>query len=284
MTAAAGAGSRRPARPRPSLLLPLGLTAFVLITWASLSREFGIGFDLLEIIEDITRGAGILYRDYDRAGNLVSAAQRGLLQPNFAFLPRTQAPMVETFQMAVLASVIGCGLALPIAFLVSRVTTPNGAVFVIGRSILSVVRAIPDILYAMVFVAAVGVGPLPGIAALILFNVGVVAKLLSETVDSVDPGPIEAGRASGATRPQAVRWAVLPQVLPNYVAYSLYTFELNIRASTVLGIVGAGGIGRVLYAEYGRFNWANVSVIILELFVFVFFIEVVSIWLRRRLV
>jgi phosphonate transport system permease protein len=192
--------------------------------------------------------------------------------------------MLETFSMAVLASVAGCGLALPISFLVSRVTAPGAVVLSIGRAILSVVRAIPDILYALIFVAAVGVGPLPGIMALLLFNIGVTVKLLSETVDGVDPGPIEAGRASGATRIQTTRWAVLPQVLPNYVAYSLYVFELNIRASTVLGIVGAGGIGRMLYREYGFFHWSNVSVIIVELFVFVFFIELVSIWLRRRLV
>jgi phosphonate transport system permease protein len=154
----------------------------------------------------------------------------------------------------------------------------------VTRSVLNVVRAIPDILYALIFVAAVGVGPLPGILALILFNVGIVAKLLSETVDGVDTGPIEAARASGANQIQTVRWAVLPQVLPNYVAYSLYTFELNIRASTVLGIVGAGGIGRELFAQYKLFNWSNVAVTIVELFVLVLLIETVSIALRRRLV
>jgi phosphonate transport system permease protein len=192
--------------------------------------------------------------------------------------------MLETFRMAVLASVIGCGVALPVAFLASRVTAPNLAAYFGDRAILSVVRAIPDFLYALIFVAAAGIGPLPGIAALVFFNIGVVAKLLSETVDGVDVGPIEASRASGAARMQTVRWAVLPQVLPNYVAYSLYTFELNIRASTVLGIVGAGGIGRLLLREYKFFNWSNVSVIIVELFVFVFVIELVSVSLRRRLV
>ena len=268
MTAVA-ASSARPARPRPSPAVPLGIVAFLVITWVSVSKQFGIGLDLGRLADSLTRGAGILGE---------------LLDPNWRFVARTVEPMTETFQMAVLAAVIGCGMALPISFIASRVTTPNGVVFVVGRGVLSVVRAIPDILYALIFVAAVGIGPLPGILALILFNVGVVAKLLSETVDGIDPGPIEAGRASGATRTQTVRWAVLPQVLPHYVAYSLYTFELNIRASTVLGIVGAGGIGRLLYAEYGLFRWSNVSVIIVELFVLVLAIETVSIWLRRRLV
>lgn len=269
MTAAAGNAVPRPAKPRASLALPIGALAFLALTWASISEEFGIGLELDELISSIGRGERVLAE---------------LVQPNWAFLPRTFEPMVETIQMAVLASAIGCTIALPIAFLASRVTSPNLFVFLADRGILSLVRAIPDFLYAIIFVAAVGLGPLPGVMALILFNIGVIAKLQSETVDAVDTGPIEAARAAGGTRLQTIRWAVLPQVLPNYVAYSLYTFELNIRASTVLGIVGAGGIGRTLLTEYKFFNWSNVSVIIVELFILVFVIELVSIALRRRLV
>jgi phosphonate transport system permease protein len=261
--------SARPTRPRRSPAVPAGFVAFILITLWSLSEPFGIGFDLGAIIEDIASGAGILGE---------------LLSPNWAFLPKTVQPMIETFQMAVLASVIGCAVALPVAFLASRVTAPNRATVLTSRGVLSVVRAIPDFLYALVFVAAIGIAPLAGIAALVLFNIGVVAKLLSETVDGVDTGPIEAARAAGGGRTQTVRWAVLPQVLPNYVAYSLYAFELNIRASTVIGIVGAGGIGNLLFTQYRFFAWSNVSVIIIELFFFVFVIELVSIRLRRRLV
>ena len=277
MTAAAQPGSR-PAKPGRSLIIPAGIVAFLVITWFSISEQFGIALDVGGLIEDITRGGGILVRDDPNAG------QRGLLQPNWEFVPRTLQPMLETAQIAVIAAAIGCGIALPVTFLVSRVTSPNRAVLAIGRAALSVIRAIPDILYALVFVAATGVGALAGIAALVLFNIGVVVKLLSETVDGVDPGPIEAGRATGATRTQTVRWGVLPQVLPNYVAYSLYTFELNIRAAAVIGIAGAGGIGNLLFTQYRFFNWANVSVIVIELFVLVMVIEFISIALRRRLV
>jgi phosphonate transport system permease protein len=262
-------GSARPVKPRTSLLLPAGLVALTVITLLSLSERFGIGLDLRALLEDLGNGSQIIYE---------------LLNPNWAFLPRTVQPMIETFQMAVLASVIGCAVALPVAFLASRVTAPGRLSLLTSRGVLSVVRAIPDILYALVFVAAVGIGPLPGVAALVLFNLGVVAKLLSETVDGVDPGPIEAARATGRGRVQTVRWAVLPQVLPNYVAFALYAFELNIRASTVIGIVGAGGIGNLLMTQYRFFAWGNVSVIIIELFVFVFLIEMASIRLRRRLV
>ena len=256
----------RPAPPPRSWTVPVGLLAFVAITaWAMISIEF----DPIEIIEGI-----------GGADRIVGE----LLSPNWAFLPNTAGPMLETFQMAVIATAIGCLVALPLAFLASRVTTPNRLTYTLDRSVLNVVRAIPDILYALIFVSALSIGPLAGIVALVLFNIGVVAKLLSETVDGVDQGPIEAARAGGAGRTQTVVTSVMPQVLPNYVAYSLYTFELNIRASTVIGIVGAGGIGNVLNTQLKFFDYSNVSVVIIELFVFVFVIELVSIALRRRLV
>ncbi len=268
MTAAASA-SRRPAKPRRSRFVYVGLAAFVIITVISLSEEWGIGLDIGSIIEDIGRGLPIIAQ---------------LLSPNWAFLPRVIEPLIETFQIAVVAAFIGCAVALPTTFFAARTTVPNRATLVISRGILSVVRAIPDFLYALIFVAAVGIGPLPGILALIFFNVGVVAKLLSESVDAIDTGPIEAADAAGSDRTQMVRWAVLPQVLPNYVAFSLYAFELNVRASTVLGFVGAGGIGFLLRTQYQFLQWSNVSVIIICLFVIVFVIELVSIRLRRRLV
>jgi phosphonate transport system permease protein len=245
------------------------LAAIVITLWSAAPPPIGIGVDFGELLANIARGSGILAQ---------------VFQPNFAFFPQTVQPMVETFQMAVVASLIGCGVALPLAFLASRVTAPNRWVLALDRGVLNIVRAIPDLLYAMIFVAAVSIGPLAGILALIMFNIGVLAKLLSESVDAVDTGPIEAAAAAGATRTETVRRAVFPQVLPSYVAYSLYVFELNIRASTVIGIVGAGGIGNVLNTQMQFFNYSNVGLVILELFVLVLLIELVSISLRRRLV
>jgi len=268
VTAAAPA-SRRPAKPRRSPAIYLGLGAFVVITLVSVSEEWGIGLDIGAIIEDLGRGLPIIAQ---------------LLDPNWEFLPRVIEPLIQTFQMAVVAAFIGCSLALPITFFASRVTAPNRPTLTISRGLLSVVRAIPDFLYALIFVAAVGIGPLPGILALIFFNVGVVAKLLSETVDAVDSGPIEAADAAGSGRTQVVRWAVLPQVLPNYVAFALYIFELNIRASTVVGLVGAGGIGVLLGAQLSYFRFGNIGMIIVEIFIVVVLIELASNYLRRRLV
>jgi phosphonate transport system permease protein len=261
--------SPRPARPRRSPWTILGIAAFLAITWWAASEEFGIGFDIVRVFTNLTRGADILAEFFP---------------PDWTYLPRTFGPMLETVRMALIASAIGCAIALPVSFLASRVSNPNLAIYLADRGVLNIVRALPDLLYALIFVAAVGVGPLPGILALVLFNIGVVAKLLSETVDGVDTGPIEAATAAGAGQTQTVRWAILPQVLPNYVAYSLYVFELNIRASAVIGIVGAGGIGNLINTERRFFRYDNLLVILIEIFVFVFVIELISIWLRRRLV
>jgi phosphonate transport system permease protein len=125
--------------------------------------------------------------------------------------------LVETIFMALTATILGAAVAFLLSFPAARNLAPNGTIYWITRRVMEFFRGVPEILYALVFVAAVGIGPLPGILALIFFNIGVVAKLLSETVDGVDPGPIEAARASGGNRTQMVRWAVLPQVLPNLI-------------------------------------------------------------------
>jgi phosphonate transport system permease protein len=258
--------SKRPPKPRRSPLVPLGLLgALVLTVWAYIT----VGIDVPGMIDSIGAGAGIVGE---------------VLQINWDFFPRTVEPLIETIQIAIIATVIGCALALPLSFIASRVSTPNLWAMRIDRWVLNVIRALPDLLYAMVFVSALSIGPTAGILALILFNIGVMAKLLSETVDAVDTGPIEAAEATGSTHWQMVRVSVFPQVTPNYVSFGLYIFELNIRASFVIGLVGAGGIGQLLNNQMRFFNYGNVGLIIFEIFVIVLLIELASNALRRRLV
>ena len=205
--------------------------------------------------------------------------------PSWEFGAPTRAnPLLETFRIAIIASIFGCGIALPVAFMASTVTAPSNWVYMLDKGIMSLIRTVPDLFWALLFVAALSVGPLPGALALVFFSLGIMGKLLSETVDAVDPGPIEAARATGSSHWPAVRSAVLPQVLPNYVAYALYIFEINIRASVVIGLAGAGGIGRVLEAQRTFFRFDRVLAIIILIFVLVFLIEQVSVALRRRLV
>jgi phosphonate transport system permease protein len=205
--------------------------------------------------------------------------------PSWEFGSATRAsPIIETTRIALIATFVGVAVSLPIAFLASTMTAPNRPAYLIDKGFINLVRTVPDLFWAMIFVTSVGAGAFAGALALIFFSLAIMAKLLSETVDAVDPRPLEAARATGARHFPAVRAAVLPQVLPNYVAYALYTFELNIRASVVLGVVGAGGIGQVLGTQRAFFRFDRVLAVVIIIFVLVFVIEQVSIALRRRLV
>lgn len=193
-------------------------------------------------------------------------------------------PLLETFQIAVVATLVGCGLALPLAFVMSPLTSPNRPTMIVSRSVMNVVRAVPDLFWAKLLVTAVGIGAFAGSWALSVFSLAVMVKLFSETVDGADPRPLEAARATGGRHLPVIRTGVLPTVLPAYVAYGLYVFELNIRASVVLGLVGAGGIGRVIEAQRQYFRFDRVLGILLLVFVVVIVIEQVSVAVRKRLV
>jgi len=198
--------------------------------------------------------------------------------------PRQPNPIVETIRIAVVSSVVGCSLALPLAFLASTITAPGKGVYLVAKGFMNLIRTIPDLFWALIFVIAVTGGPFAGALALIFFSLAIMSKLLSETIDAVDPGPLEAAKATGSRHFPAVRASVLPQVLPNYVAYFLYIFELNIRASVIIGLVGAGGIGRVVEAQRSFFRFDRVLAVVILIFIMVFIIEQVSIAIRRRLV
>lgn len=198
--------------------------------------------------------------------------------------PTLDSPIVETFRIAIISATLGTTVALPVAFLASKVTSPSTLVYLLNKGFMNLIRTVPDLFWAMLFVASLGIGPLGGALALFFFSLAIMAKLLSETIDAVDPGPLEAAKSTGSAHLPAIRSGVLPQVLPNYVAYALYIFEINIRASVVLGLVGAGGIGRVLEVQRSFFRFDRVIAIVVVIFVIVLVIEQVSVALRRRLV
>jgi phosphonate transport system permease protein len=260
-------GSRRPDRPRTSWSTWAALLGFLAVTaWA----WSGVGFTLAPLFtEQATRGFQIIRRFFD---------------PDWAYLARVWPAFLETLYMAIIGSMFGCAFALPVSLLCSKVTNQTRVLFTLMRTLLSIVRSLPDVAWALLFVAAVGTGALAGILALIVFNIGVVAKLTSETVDGVDLGPLEAADAAGATRVQRAWAAVVPQVLPGYLSYSLYVFELNLRASIVLGLVGAGGIGNIVNLTLSRLEWERMGAVILLLFAIVVVIDQASIAMRKRLV
>jgi len=243
--------------------------AIVAITAAMCLPGIGVGLDLGAIARNWQQGAV-------RIGQL--------LTPDWTFFPRTVGPILETLQMAVIGTIVGAAVSLPLSLWAARPTNPVGWTRAVLRGILNVVRAVPELVYAAVLVAMVGVGALPGVIALALFNVGIVVKLVSEAIDTSDPGPLEAGRAAGGTQSQVNRAIALPDAWPAFVSQTLYVFELNVRASTVLGLVGAGGIGLLIDAVRTYYRYDQLSLVIVEILVIVVVLDTVSDAIRRRLV
>ena len=190
--------------------------------------------------------------------------------------------LFETSQIAALATLIGAALAGVLCFAGSANLAPNRWVYVLVRRGLELFRTVPDIVYALILVWALGVGPLAGILAIALHSTGALGKLFAEVAENADMRPWEAVRAAGGSWAQAVRYAILPQVAPNFLSYILLRFEINVRGATVIGFVGAGGIGQELYTVIARNYHEEIGAIIVLIVLCVTAIDLVSERLRRR--
>ncbi len=223
---------------------------------------------------------GELLGNLDKVDRLVDDS----FPPEWAFWPRLVDPLLETIQIAVLGTAGGCLIALPVALLAARTVAPRPWIYRVSRMGMNLLRTMPDLFWAMLFASAVRFGPFAGVLALIAFTVAVISKLLSESAEAIDLSVLEAVRASGGGWIETVRFAVWPQIIPHFVSYTFYAFELNIRASTVLGLVGAGGIGMVLRTQLSVFEYDRVILIVLVSLAVVLVIERISEMARRRLV
>jgi phosphonate transport system permease protein len=201
---------------------------------------------------------------------------------NEVLKPALEAAKV-TLYIALLGTTLSVVPALVLAVLGARTTTPNVVVYQAARSLLSLLRAIPEVVFALIFVTAVGLGPFPGVLALVFHNVGVMGKLWSESIEEIDPGPIDALRVAGARRGQVVAHAVVPTVLPQLVGLLLYRFDVNVRASLVLGLVGAGGIGFLINQSIKLFRFDQMLTQILVVLALVVIVDNLSALVRRRL-
>jgi phosphonate ABC transporter permease subunit PhnE len=206
-----------------------------------------------------------------------------MLPPDPSVLGQAIKGAVQTLQIAVVGTAAGAFLALPVAFAAAR-NTSRRWVFYWTRSALNTLRAVDTLVYALFFVAAVGLGPFPGVLAVVVYTATVLAKLYSEAIEAMDPGPVEAVEAVGATRLQVLRWGVLPQLVPQFLSFTLYRFETNIRAAAVLGFVGAGGIGFYIQTYLRLLNYPAASTVLLVLVAMVMLVDFASSRLRARLV
>ena len=206
-----------------------------------------------------------------------------ILRPDWSFFPKVISPLFDTIKMSILGTVIGCALALPIAILSSSNINHSVVIVSICRFILALIRTLPTLIIALVCALIFSLGTFSGTVAIAIFTFGIVAKMLFESIETIDMGPFEALEALGANKFQAFWSACVPQILPVYLSHSLYCFEMNVRASAILGYVGAGGLGITINERIGWRDYNSLGMVLLSLFVVVVAIDFFSEYLRKKL-
>jgi len=206
-----------------------------------------------------------------------------MLPPDFSNLNELIYAMFETIEIAFLGTFIAIVLSIPLGLFSARNLAPNYFVYLICKTIVILFRAIPEFIIAMILVIAIGFGAMPGVLALGLHTMGFLAKFYAEDIEHINKGPIDALKSSGATKSQIISFGVIPQILPSFVANNLYILDRNVRMATMLGIVGAGGIGYELQSSFRMFEYERVSAIIILIFVTIFLIDHFSAFIRSKI-
>lgn len=206
--------------------------------------------------------------------------QELLIEP-VGYLWHVLVKMLETLEIALWATLLAVVLSLPLAWFSARNYTPNRLCYGLARGLVSMFRAVPELVSALLLVLAYGFGPIAGVLALALHSAGFLGKFYAEDIETADDKPQEALRAIGASKLKVMRYAVLPQVVPQFIAYTLYVLDRNVRMATVVGLVGAGGIGQELKGRYDMYNYAHVGTILVAIFLTVFVLDQIAARLRR---
>lgn len=214
-----------------------------------------------------------------QAGDLLTR----MWPPDWPYFTKLLGALLETIHIATLGTIVTVFIAFPVAFMSARNTTWNATTWFIGRLILVTSRSVNTVVWGLLFVAIFGPGPLAGIWAIALRSIGFTGKLIAEAIEEIDVGPVEAIESTGASRLQVLWFGILPQVLPVIYGTIVYRWDINIRESTVLGFVGAGGIGILLYSSVNQFLWHEVSVILISVFGVVVLSELISAAVRKRI-
>lgn len=191
---------------------------------------------------------------------------------------------IQTIQMAVAGTFIATLFAFPLGFLAARNTSPSPIVYHAIKLSVNFLRTIPDFAAGLILIAAIGLGPFAGTLALAFHTTTVLVKLFSEAIENIDPGVVEAVTATGARYPQVVSFAVVPQIIPDFISFVLYRFETNIRAATVLGLIGAGGIGLIMNSDFRMFQYPQAAMSVIVLIVLVMLVDYLSARLRRLVI
>jgi phosphonate transport system permease protein len=204
---------------------------------------------------------------------------------DWSLLPKLLVPALETLMMATLGTILGCVFSLPVAWFGAANVTPSKYIFYpIGRLLMVLSRSIHEIIWALLFVGAVGLGALPGILAVAMRSIGFISKITAEAIENIDTKPVEAIRAVGGNQFQVMYYGIVPQILPVIIGTIIFEWDINIRRSAIMGLVGAGGLGLVFFRQMAMFNYGGVTLVVLAVLVLIAIGEVVSHYARKAVI
>ncbi len=194
-------------------------------------------------------------------------------------------PALETVLMATLATILGAFMAIPVAWLGASNISPLGRfTYLLGRMLMTLSRSVHEVVWGLVFVAAVGLGALAGVLAMAVRSIGFISKTVAEAIEDVNQGPVEAMRAVGANRFQVLMFGIVPQVLPVIIGNVIFEWDVNIRRSTIMGLVGAGGLGLALHRQIASYNYGGIATVIFTILLLIIFGEWFSAWARKKVI
>ncbi|MBV9168746.1 MAG: phosphonate ABC transporter, permease protein PhnE [Chloroflexi bacterium] len=208
---------------------------------------------------------------------------RRSVPPDFTHLPQALQGVLETLDIALLGTCVAVVLSVPLAVLAAENMTPSRGLYMLARGVIAVTRAVPDLVWALLFVTAVGLGPFPGVLALSVHSIGMLGRLFAESIEDMDMGPIEALSITGASRMQIVSHAIVPALMPSLTGIALFRLDENVRSSLVLGFVGAGGIGFLILTAMNLFQYRQVATLLILTYVLVMLVERGSAFIRSRI-
>lgn len=216
------------------------------------------------------------------AGRIVDIVQRAV-PPDWTQLPAEWGPTRETIDIALIGTALGAIMACPLALLSARTIVPNPIIRTLARSAVALLRAVPDLVWALIFVTAVGLGPFPGVLSLILHTAGMLGRLGAEMIEDMDVMPMEAMELAGANRLQIFVHGIVPTLMPSMFGLILYRLDENLRCSLVLGFVGAGGLGFQLFTAISLFQYRTASLLLLMILIIVLLVETSSSYIRKKI-
>jgi len=205
-----------------------------------------------------------------------------MFPPNIGYTQSITGALLETINISILGTALAIVMAVPVAFLGANNTSPNKATYFFGKFVISFTRSVNVIIWALIFVVILGPGALAGVLAIAVRSIGFTAKLIAEAIEEIDKGPVESITAAGGSRFDVLIYAIIPQIKPAFISVATLRWDINVRASTIIGFVGAGGIGVALQTQINYFNWEAVLTILLSILGLVLISEAVSAYFRKK--